>query len=458
MPDYLTTAANFKCKASPAVSFRIIENGNRHVTYNGNLVLTDEVKLLGTGNCLPLTTQAGGTPVPCCCNIGRWIATDPKTIIGRHSLLTKSSQAICQSSPTPVPISAMQSGVNGNFVKALAMSIAVPTVETPKPRKNLAIENSAIKNSPPIENPNAIEKNPATIQNQSASETSDLKSAFRCEYCQKNCEFRMNGEPSTHAKSPVPKDAQKMARRYEAYLKNGKFNDADKYYISSLNRQREIIAERRYEPWTYAAHHIIPYKVFSEFPNTSYVANLCIDPNDESTRVFDINDAANCIQLPTRSSTAKYDTLLDSARKYVKKLRQKLPDAVRSLIPIEEIASFERMLAVEAELDFEMQWHDSHHTYKFHAEELKEFASAINEKFPGKELLCYTDAVKRKLDIIEGGIELNDICAAQVRYRLLRLIDNIRQHLADFAKSPQSSYPYFVTKNNIFYALQEAAQ
>lgn len=115
MKKYLTVDAKFKCNASPKVNFTCLESVNKKVKYNGKNVLTDSVKLIGSGQCKPLTLEAQGTPIPCCCSLQGWISTDNVAKICGKVLLVESSRNFCAAAPVPVPITVKQSGTDGKF-------------------------------------------------------------------------------------------------------------------------------------------------------------------------------------------------------------------------------------------------------------------------------------------------------------------------------------------------------
>ena len=54
-----------------------------------------------------------------------------------------------------------------------------------------------------------------------------------------------------------------------------------------------------------------------------------------------------------------------------------------------------------------------------------------------------------------NAIDLDDVCLRKVREKILRVSRKVRQKLSDFAMDQCSSYPYFVTKTNYFYALRD---
>ena len=111
------------------------------------------------------------------------------------------------------------------------------------------------------------------------------------------------------------------------------------------------------------------------------------------------------------------------------------------------------MEAVESELKFKIQWHVGQYTYKFTREEFKSMEEFIQKKFPGKDLVSYEKAVCDRFSLIENRIDFENFCPAAFSTDIMNLIKKIRRRLADFAKNPCDSYPFFVTKDNYFYAL-----
>ena len=506
MLDYLNANATFKCTLSPLVNFTLDE-GNTKVTYNGRRVLTDTLKLIGTGACAPLTMQAGGVPVPCCCNLGKWIAPEMKVTAAGHKLLTQLSTNICQASPTPSMIVVANSGVLGGLCKGVALpgemsasAIAASQSSTsntnPDPKSQSPNQNPDQKS--PTPNRNSDQKSPTPNRNSdletpSSSQTSaeavaDQKPKFRCARCKQKCDYRMEGDPNEHFKKPIeyniggkkkisnPKKLDENYLKYlgkiaglsidlsklndETFCRNllnaiaGKCTDADRYYVHSLIRRCELIDKIwGHEPWTYAAHHIIPgEQVFKNIPKLYYVSGLCIKSNEESSRVFNVNEAMNCIMLLMRDKSTKYDSEPYKVIRRLQDYHKKLPKFIRELMPPDERSSFDRMVETEAELEYKIQWHETQHKYSFKLQEADMLASA----FPGKKLEVYSPYLQYRLEmLIERNIDLENICAREVRSRLIGVIEDVRQHLADFAIDPKRSYPYYVTKVNYFYTVQE---
>lgn len=114
---------------------------------------------------------------------------------------------------------------------------------------------------------------------------------------------------------------------------------------------------------------------------------------------------------------------------------------------------FELMQAVESEHEFKIQWHVGNHGYEFKKDEFKQAEDLFRKKFPGKNLISYEKAVESRMKIIENKIDLNNICPLEIRTDFINLIKKIRGHLNQFAKNPCASYPFFVTKDNYFFAL-----
>ena len=208
-------------------------------------------------------------------------------------------------------------------------------------------------------------------------------------------------------------------------------------------------------------------EVFGKLDKCYRIGSLFVDSDPKGKRrVFDINEAENCIMLLTGSSSEKYDSLFDNwLRKpflsNYKKWANKnaLTKMIRDLFPVpDEAEQFCLMCAAK------IQWHNSHHSdemhggkyvYKFRRDEPPNLKEALEKKFGGKEHISYSEAVKNEMLEIEDAIDLDDVCLRKVREKILRVSRKVRQKLSDFAMDQCSSYPYFVTKTNYFYALRD---
>ena len=191
-------------------------------------------------------------------------------------------------------------------------------------------------------------------------------------------------------------------------------------------------------------------EVFSDFPKSVLVANLGkFDSADETRRVFNINCADNCIMLLSDNRDKRLDSFVDSLQKKFDKLYKKFFNTS------EEASTYELMKTVESRHEFKIQWHVGRHTYSFKKSEVAELSAALQEKISQSNLIDYKTAVYNRMIDIEDNIDLKKICPKKFREDILALAADIREHLAAFAQDPCSSYPFFVTKSNYYYALED---
>ncbi len=496
MIDYLTEKATFKCLLSPLVELKPKENANRHIKHNGSLVLTEGLKLEGRGKCIPHLINTLKV-ADCKCSVLRWLNTDSSKKIDGRAMLTQLSFGICTRAlpKVPSPILIAKSGVDGHLCKGLGLSNTTALENLSATAEN---KSTAAENLPASEKKSAAENLSVAVM--PSIDIAEVK--FKCVDCSEACNFRLSGKVEAHCAAKVDKDAAKLLTNYLQALtaiagfsiskkklddemfcrqllsatRNPKFTAADRAYVASLVRRHEITRETHMDPWTYAAHHIIPGdEILKKLPKCYFVSNLRLDPtrapapNEPDNRVFDINDAVNCIQLLQLSGSDNILNWLDKkSRGFYKNTLDKnaLTKKIRDLFPTpDNIERFDLMCAVEEQLELKIQWHDTHHKfkmdenaqlYKFKRVELNgTLKDAIEKNFPGKELYSYDEKVMEQMKIIERAIELNALCVREVRDRIVRLIVDIRRHLSNFAKDPRSSYPYFVTITNYFYAMKD---
>ena len=484
--DYLTEEAKFVCNQGGQISCKDL--GNKKVTYNGKILLTTAADIKSkSGICAIKTAAAQGAPQPCSCQLTEWLpGFSPLKISSNKPLLMQSAKNFC---PVGGSISVMTSGVDGHVATG-----NLPSSSLISAAKILDIKISDEQNKTSTAQKISDDKNNSFEQSKnfsaqkiSAEQTekkfSNIK--FRCETenCRnKNCpHFKKNSfaeqnkisVPNT-SKSPseilrlnyynyigklINFDGKEIERRLKDKNKELEFckmlckkifnsacNDSDRFWIKSLVRWQEILAETNQNVWWYAAHHIIPKdQVFKKFPKCYRVANLI---SENKQPVFDINCAENCIMLLTNNQSAKYDTVFDTLKKYLRK--KNLPQFIRKFVDVD---MFELMQAVESEHEFKIQWHVGNHGYEFKKAEFKQAEDLFKKKFPGKDIISYEKAICNKMEIIENKIDLNDVCPMEIRKDFINLIKKIRSHLNNFAKNPCASYPFFVTKDNYFFAL-----
>lgn len=169
-----------------------------------------------------------------------------------------------------------------------------------------------------------------------------------------------------------------------------------------------------------AAHHIIPgndsYKLSAKLLRLGNALDV------DGKKLYDINNALNCILLPTNMED------LGKNGTYEKK-------------------------AVEYEVMSEtgMQWHSGGHGYKLPAEYIPK----------DKRLNAYRDVVRSKLSEIESMIDDSDICPyldeglkKAVVNALFDLQDEIRHRLNEFKDDPKHSEPYYVSAVAMRYAYE----
>ncbi|MBR6012742.1 MAG: AHH domain-containing protein [Selenomonadaceae bacterium] len=489
MADFLTTSAKFKCMGSPAVEFTVIEGTNKKVFHDGKIVLTTDAKLIGRGVCIPKSPQ---TPPPCTCSLKGWILPDNNSSVCGKNLLTSQSRNFCQSAPTPVPIifssNACRNFQEGSSVQNVSMTFSAAAQNEKTSEDNKENSASLQENSVDKENKSAQNKISDKAQgeklNNAVVDKKQIpkgKKNFRCSSCfrKSNCKYFMEGKVEDNflgkivRKKKADNNSKKLMENYFQYLENisgldakknledivkdkkgdfdfcfklknsirGKCTTADEQFLDSLYRWCKIIEERKKLLWGYQAHHIIPIEqIFNDFEKISFVANL-----GKSERVFDINCAENCIMLPSYNHSEKYDTIFDKVQKSVGKIYSSFFKTT------EEKNIYEVMLIAEKEHRFKMQWHAGGHSYEKQIS--KDMRKMIGGNIKGG-FKDYTTALEYEIQKIENCIDLENICPAEIRKRILNLIDKVRNSISAFHDHPTASYPYFVSRASFLYAFE----
>lgn len=488
MADFLTTGAKFKCTGSPAVEFTVIETANKKVFHKGKIVLTTDAKLMGRGVCLPKSPQS-----PCTCSLKGWILSDNNSSACGKNLLTSQSQNFCQAAPAPVPIifssDACENFQDGSSVPNVSMTFSAAAQNKQSPednKKNFTPmqEISDDKGSKPAQN----EKSDNVQKNNSVANKKQIpkgEKKFRCPSCSRraSCEYFMNEKIENHFLGKIVREeegddnSKNLMSNYFQYLEDisgldakknledivknktgnsdfcfklknairGKCTVADEQFLDSLYRWCKIIEEREKLLWGYQAHHIIPIEqIFNKFEKISFAANLGkFDSSNLNRRVFDINCAENCIMLPSYNRSAKYDTIFDKIQKRAGKIYSSFFKTA------EEKNTYEAMLIAEKEHKFKMQWHAGGHGYE--SQISKDMRKMIGGNIRGG-FKDYKTALEDEILEIENGINLKNICPAEIRQRILNLINKVRNSISAFHDSPTSSYPYFVSRASFLYA------
>lgn len=489
MADYLTENARFRCSQGGRITCK--DSGNRTVRYGGVPLLTTGATVRSKmGVCAALTSAAGGVTQLCQCQLTAW--SNPKGNVFRgNSLLTAASFNSCAMAPGGI-IRVADSGVFGRCGEGSTASLesisTLPRIEEKKTARAgtkitaAATGMGAVGASTAVAGEGGCEATAASAIDKEAP-----KLAFRCVRCGRGCQPWTDADPNTlhMTDDGVDNNAIKLRKKYYDYLAalagdvaisdrlsncedenfyadlleriRPKCRKADEIYLDScktrIRRKKEGLSS-----WLYAAHHILSgnqvlaarEKGALKFPKCVQVANIMgFDPEKPERRLFDVNEADNCIMLVTNEKG----------------------DGVREDF-LKTVSAFDAMSLTG------LQWHAGPHNYT-----LGDDAQAVKEKmklYLSKQRL---EKAKRRGDIetevgigeylrneesikdyetllqgwlreVEYGLTLTDICPRGFLTRLRRKMDEVRGYLEAFHGKPHRSFPYYVSKEAFLYAFK----
>ena len=411
MADYLTENALFTCNQGGII--RCQDSGNNSVAYKGAALLTTGATLKSKSGICQFLLATQFKPPYCKCQLTKWLpGFSPMKISNGKPLLTDTAKNFC-----PVGAGSISVQVSGSFNQVTTgnapSEMKASTFEPVKRKEN-------VQNNAPEKNIDGVEKNSASAeilttpkkveQHDENSRTGKLFCPFneKSERC-KACVY-----PKTA--TTVENNATKLFANYERYTSDPANRDAtDKHYY-------KIFAAHGKSHWSYQSHHIIcGNQVFAQHAELVRLANFFC---------YDINNALNCIRLVSRKddygenpggkSASAYDTMSLS----------------------------------------KIQWHLGGHSYKFSTMEAERIKKRIRyfKKSNADKILNYAELLSAELSKIESALTARRVCRNNdlekkiFIERMNNLSRKVKAALGSFAQKPQSSFPYYVSKEAFTFA------
>lgn len=426
----LNNSAIFKCQKGIAVTFAPIKYQGL-AKENGKFFLNAESKcnLVSVGQCTlqPNPTGAGFLP----CNqmqipVTSWNGTD-------NIIKIRGGKALLDNSSTMCPLGGkicLQSIGNTVFKAGCAATITeivVDKVRNESGNRNVRAGSENLDMPEKTEGSSMGNDNSKNIK-EDTNEIEEIPNAkyAKCPYekCKnrKYCEY-------FNAKAEIDNNSNKLRRNF-IRERNNEYEAYTKQYEDALEEYSEY-------SWGDAAHHIISgNQIFMariengdlRYGHLLMLANMCD---------YDINNAWNCILLPSLDKT---DDSKGELQQFEKKAN-----------------AFEIMDIMKK------QWHLGTHDYTIPKDSLKYYnpskaqvlSSGIDVYFPN-----YATAVKAVLDNL--NVRYSRKCCwkkknnEEFKQKFIAAFNEISgevgKKLCDFSKQPKASYPFFVSKVSVDYA------
>ena len=404
-------------------------------TGTDNNILTDKCRLMGSFvSCRNIPTPAGSPGGPCAMALTMWTNASNKISVCGNNVLTEKSQIGCAVGGTIKPYLSVitRSNIdNGMSIKAEIPPVNIASVEIIKSAKSINnttnSENSEILKSDTQKSKeimtdlseNSCEtgkkiseevevKEEIPSDKTQCSDNTDFSHAL-CNY--KTCPEKENCEylKSRCDASSIDNDAAKLLKNYKS-----RFPVEYENHVLKSERKNEESTEGN---WSFAAHHIISgNQIFAKHP---YLVKLANYYN------YDINNAENCILLPTTHSFEGKTGVVKQANGYV---------------------------AMDL---MKQQWHVGGHSYSLEQETVEEIhrflekISYLNIDFYRN----YVDAVEHEMNILESkykkiSCRKQGYAVKQQRFisGMNKISEKIKERLEAFETGYKHSYPFYVSK------------
>ena len=357
-----------------------------------------------------------------------WLKTNNQIKVRGGCVLTSDSQGICIHGGSIVPTLPVS-------VTTLAPVIGSVIVSSDNGADGKANVNDCSEKPDSIEPDNTQDANVADNKDKSKqgetvlSDENEKEIVFasycRCDY--KNCSERENcGYYKTQIF--IENDSLKLSNNY----KSERSEEWNRYFA----KHNEKKAESSEGGWRIAAHHMISGNQVLMMKDAQ--GNLLYGDIVKLANYFgyDINNAKNCIMLPTNENNFGQRE------------------------PLTKIAN-----AYEVMWLMGRQWHVGGHEYNLSKdilENLKDYYTKNPDQYPtpGDPLFFknYKTAMKEEMDKIQSGIR--DQCwkknYERKRQKFIALLDkvsgNVEEKLTAFENNPRKSFPFFVSKVAVEYA------
>ena len=413
----LHKGASFKCSLNPSIWITADEQGNTKTTDSRKKILTSQAKcqVKTPLTCPALTAQAGGTPTPCQLSQGDWGLTSSKVKCEGYNVLTDNSYTKC---------------MHGGIItfKNIFQNICSITPMAMIRDISAGMQNSSDfsqRQTAYSEQNHGATQGSAVDHNITQPENQYVSHA-KCEYG--DCEDKESCE-YLNSQIYVENNSSRLSGNFQKN-RAGEWNE----YLSLHNRKN---AESKGGGWRIAAHHIVSGNQVFMMKDDS--GNLLYGELVKLANYFgyDVNNADNCIMLPTNQSNfGENEPLVKAATAY-------------------DVMGF-----------MGRQWHVGGHEYRLDKETLKnmhDFYQKHPEQYPSPGnpdfFSNYKTAMKEEMDKIYAKYSKPRCWKKNYEKNKRDFINTmnglskkVEKYLLNFKDNPRMSFPFFVSKVTVEYA------
>ncbi|MCI5910042.1 MAG: AHH domain-containing protein [Oscillospiraceae bacterium] len=412
----LTENCIFKCECS-STTFIASDNLSKAISSDFKILTNHSILKLQTPGPCPKQNN-----VPCSCAVvnGLWCNTSSKMFIKGKSALIDKSYKLC---PLGSKIKKMSSPVTSKInekKKSPSFLYGAGNIANIGNKTTIldSFSGTSEHNADNLNEENQLEKEiKSEIENDDKKKTDDK---FYCEYAlcdYENCCERDKCDyiKASHSASSINNSASELEENFK--------NQYSEKYDTYIEKNMENNEKSTEGNWGKAAHHIISgNQIFAKHPYLVKLANFY---------KYDINNANNCILLPTIYSFGGKEGIVKQANGYV------AMDLMRQ------------------------QWHVGGHKYTLEPETIDEISKYL-EKISSSNIEFYRDyveAVDHEINILESRYKKNFCRKSNYDEKRKRFISNmnhisnkIMNKLLDFEKGYKKSYPFYVSKEAFKFA------
>lgn len=431
----LNESCKFQCDMNPSILITAKDIRINKVQDSRRNVLTDTSRCIVNVPlmCPKLTVKSGGTTaIPCALIQMNWENTDSKVTINGHSILTSKSKVRCANGGVITPLLSVGVTYRASVVGIVSNTVINEASDTEVGRDTVLDHNTNDVQTHESDNRNAdaVKKNDTIEQDNKETEPETDNAPFasycRCDYA--DCKDRENCD---YYKSQIY--VENNSGKLSDNFKKERAGEWSKYLSKHTDK---ISHSSDGGGWRIAAHHMISGNQVLMMKDSN--GNLIYGDIVKLANFFgyDVNNALNCIMLPTnRSNFGQDEAIIKIANAY--------------------------------EVMFLMgrQWHVGGHEYTLSEDTLSkliEYYERNPEQYPSPGnphfFNNYKTAVKEEMDKLLMGIR--DQCwkknyehkRAKFIADINRVSKIIEDRLVAFEANPRKSFPFFVSKVSVEYA------
>lgn len=402
----LNTGCQFQCTGNPGILLKAEEGQNQIAKDGSQKILTNQAKckVMMPGMCL--LRPAGTTFLPCQVAISGWLGSESKVKVNGNDILTEKSFSVCNFGGRITPIASAPG-------KAQMEAVAGITEMERRSGGKKAEQISQAK------------------EHKGQEEVPGDREAKSDGYTM--CQYESCGEREGCAYFQAAISVENSSLKLSENFKQERITEWEQYYQKHLQK----LEESTEGSWRIAAHHLISGNQVFMMQDAQGILLYGILVKLANYFAYDINNALNCIMLPTNESNfGEKESIVKLAGAY------------------------------EVMWLMGRQWHVGGHQYSLSKETLLNMSNYY-EKHPDQYpapgntefFQNYRMAMKEEMDKLLLKYARSQCWAKNKEKKRQKFIADLNSlsrkvegYLLKFEKDPRSSFPFFVSRVAVEYA------